>query len=102
VNDIVAARAGLRYRHKKSGGVYEIMAFARVEATLEWVVVYRSVVDDETWTRPVAEFLDGRFELVASKRQLTSAPLCAASRPDGGQAGSASDTGTGDLTWARE
>lgn len=60
------------YRHKKSGGLYTVIALARVEATLERVVVYQAVTDewemvegpDHVWTRPLAEFADGRFERV--------------------------------------
>ena len=64
---------GKHYQHKKSGGCYIVLAIARVEATLEPVVVYRAVdketwnilvATEHTWTRPLTEFLDGRFEPV--------------------------------------
>lgn len=52
---------GELYRHVKSGGTYRAISIARVEATpSEWVVVYRGE-DDNDWTRPIAEFCDGRF-----------------------------------------
>lgn len=43
------------YRHFK-GGDYEFIALAHVEATLEPVVVYRSLTNGEVFTRPAAEF----------------------------------------------
>lgn len=43
------------YRHFK-GGDYEFIALAYIEATLEPVVVYRSLTSGETFTRPAAEF----------------------------------------------
>ncbi|MEQ1696690.1 MAG: DUF1653 domain-containing protein [Hyphomicrobiaceae bacterium] len=59
------------FRHVKTGGIYEVVALARVEATLEPVVVYRAVdpltrlpkfpTPDHTFTRPDEEFRDGRF-----------------------------------------
>lgn len=59
------------YTHRGTGSTYRVLAVARVEATLEPVVVYqacdartwwlRQPVEDNTWTRPVAEFCDGRF-----------------------------------------
>lgn len=55
---------GNKVRHKKSGGLYEVMATARLEATLEPVHVYRSLADGQVWVRPDTEMLDGRFELV--------------------------------------
>lgn len=43
------------YRHYK-GNCYEVIGLAHVEATLEPVVVYRSMTDGTLWTRPAAEF----------------------------------------------
>lgn len=55
----------MKYKHKKSQGVYEVVCHAVVEATLEAVVVYRSIKNPvEVWVRPIAEFYDGRFEPV--------------------------------------
>lgn len=51
------------YRHKKTGGLYQIVfSEAVIEATLETAVVYRSVDEGRVWVRPYAEFFDGRFE----------------------------------------
>lgn len=67
------AEISRHYKHKKSGRCCIVLALARAEATLERVVVYREVdagtwniIADEahTWTRPVAEFCDGRFERI--------------------------------------
>ncbi len=49
------------YRHKK-GSEYVVIAIATEESTLRRVVVYRELRGDMTWTRPVEEFEDGRFE----------------------------------------
>jgi Protein of unknown function (DUF1653) len=68
---IVIVKHG-HYRHKKTGRIYVVEGVARVEATLDQVVVYRgkdevtwaAQDDDHFWTRPVEEFADGRFERV--------------------------------------
>lgn len=52
---------GSWWRHKKSEANYHVVCCARVEATLEWVVVYADA-SRVTWTRPLEEFMDGRFE----------------------------------------
>jgi hypothetical protein len=58
------------YRHEKTGGIYQVIAVARVEATIDRVVVYRGCDSvnwsplpswEHTWTRPISEFCDGRF-----------------------------------------
>lgn len=53
------------WKHVKTGGLYRIEAFALEEATLTPVVVYRkreAGKDNGTmFTRPCAEFFDGRF-----------------------------------------
>lgn len=54
------------YRHVKTGGLYRIVCIASVEATLELVVVYQSQQDGRWWTRPMEEFMDGRFEMVTT------------------------------------
>lgn len=67
-----------RVRHKKRGGIYEVLGEAQVQTSrpledYEVVVIYRSLntpdIDDpaspmkgDTWARPKAEFNDGRFE----------------------------------------
>jgi hypothetical protein len=52
------------YRHLKTGGLYTIVCIACEEATECPVVVYRSQQDHRTWTRPLEEFMDGRFQKV--------------------------------------
>ena len=46
---------GTIYRHYK-GGLYRKLYNATLEATLEPVVVYRSLKDDHVWVRPVVEW----------------------------------------------
>jgi hypothetical protein len=48
--------------HHKTGNFYRILCFAKVEATLEDVVVYIEVSSKgRIWTRPKGEMFDGRF-----------------------------------------
>ena len=54
--------------HHKTMGFYRVLCFAKVEATLEEVVVYMEVSSrgnelpkSKIWTRPLNEFCDGRF-----------------------------------------
>mgnify|MGYP002265473519 CR=1 FL=1 len=54
---------GKHYVHKKTGGVYELVAYATEEATMKDVVVYQDTQARRYWTRPRDEFFDGRFEL---------------------------------------
>ena len=56
---------GARVEHVRSRGWYRIVGIAKVEATMEDIVVYRSDRNGSLWTRPVAEFLDGRFRMDA-------------------------------------
>lgn len=57
---------GAHYRHKKTGGVYQLSMFATIEATMTPAVVYtaRNSGGVQSWVRPLAEFCDGRFEPV--------------------------------------
>ena len=54
------------YRHKKTGGTYQVIMIATIEATMTEAVVYATRRDGkvERWVRPLAEFCDGRFESV--------------------------------------
>ena len=51
------------YRHKKTGGIYKIVTLGRNEADLRPIVIYRNVGEGHVWSRPVHEWLDGRFEI---------------------------------------
>ena len=53
-----------KYRHKKSGGIYRLVARGFLEMDLTPVTVYVSAHDGTVWVRPTAEFDDGRFEPV--------------------------------------
>lgn len=57
---------GAHYRHKKTGGTYQLMMFATIEATMTPAVVYGARLNGAVhhWVRPLAEFCDGRFEPV--------------------------------------
>jgi hypothetical protein len=64
-----------KFRHRK-GGSYELLGYAYLQTDTplkdyDHVAVYRS---DESglWVRPVSEFEDGRFELVAALSPSTS------------------------------
>lgn len=64
------------YRHIKTGGLYRILCNASVESTLEPVVVYQSKQDGRCWTRPLEEFMDGRFEIIpAPTPEIILAPI---------------------------
>ena len=49
------------HRHIKSGGLYEIVGEATIEATMEEAIIYRS--NHRWWIRPAKEFHE-RFELL--------------------------------------
>ena len=58
---------GAHYRHKKTGGTYQLFCYATIEATMTPAVVYGANGKDgnlHRWVRPLAEFCDGRFEAV--------------------------------------
>ena len=50
-------------KHKKTGGFYQVIGLAKIEATLEVAYVYESRQTHDYWIRPQAEMEDGRFEL---------------------------------------
>ena len=50
-----------RWRHRKSGDVYEELHRGLIERDLTPVVVYRGE-DGRVWVRPARQFDDGRFE----------------------------------------
>lgn len=57
---------GAYYKHKKTGGTYQLLMFATIEATMTPAVIYgaRKGNDVFRWVRPTDEFCDGRFEPV--------------------------------------
>lgn len=55
----------LHYRHIKTGDEYLVLHEAINEADMAPVVIYQSLLNDEIWVRPKAEFFDGRFEPMA-------------------------------------
>ncbi len=57
-------KSGAKLRHKKSGGFYQVVLLANIEASLEPAYVYKSLQSHDFWIRPQAEMEDGRFELV--------------------------------------
>lgn len=54
------------YRHKKSGGIYQIVMLATIHSTMKPAVVYaaRTLDGVRAWVRTTDEFCDGRFEPV--------------------------------------
>lgn len=65
----VPSLVGTRWRHKKTGRVYEVTGICLREMNLEEHILYRALVTEtnHTWARPVAEFLDGRFVRVRGR-----------------------------------
>jgi len=57
-------KSGAKLRHKKTGGFYQVVLLANVEASLEPAYVYESMQSHDFWIRPKAEMEDGRFELI--------------------------------------
>lgn len=72
-------KIGGKYKHFKTGNLYEVIAVGRHSETLEKLVVYKGLYDSEKfgnnpiWVRPFAEFVSmvnfngkevARFELV--------------------------------------
>ncbi len=55
------------YRHVKTSRLYQVVCLGLIESDQVMSVVYRSVVDDVAWIRPMAEFMDGRFDYVRSR-----------------------------------
>lgn len=53
----MAMNVNQRIRHYK-GGLYVVIATAKLEATEELMYVYRNEATGETWVRPQAEFDD--------------------------------------------
>lgn len=52
---------GQKVQHVKTGGLYQIICLAKIEATLEDAYVYQALSNMTYWVRPKTEMLDGRF-----------------------------------------
>lgn len=63
---------GQHYRHVKSGKVVMPVGIALEEVSGRKVVVYveKGKLNDIVWTRPLDQFMDGRFELVEEGKEL--------------------------------
>jgi len=65
-HDLVAGLAdhdhlrGSRWRHRK-GGEYRVERVVYRESTLEPEVIYASLADAVFYSRPLTDFMDGRF-----------------------------------------
>lgn len=64
------------YRHKKTGGLYVMIAQEAIDEKLgpetdkDFLrVVYASVDDGRIWVRSTKQFFDGRFERVTKQKQ---------------------------------
>ena len=58
---------GGQFRHKKTGHLYILVGFARLESDLSYQAIYRLWTGNgplDFWVRPVKEFAD-RFEKVS-------------------------------------
>lgn len=53
---------GSMWTHVKSGGLYKVMTVALNEQDLYPLVIYRMVGSKIVWSRPMDNFLDGRFK----------------------------------------
>lgn len=66
IDDLVAELSpygplrGSRWRHRK-GGEYRVDLVVYRESTLEKEVIYTSVADTVSYSRPLVDFMDGRF-----------------------------------------
>lgn len=61
-----APSVGSRWEHVKTKRTYYVIGLTIIEATMTPAVVYSGScsVHYASWVRPLAEFLDGRFERV--------------------------------------
>lgn len=55
---------GRRWRHRKTQGIYRVIATGLIEETLTPCVVYEAEKGGRVWVRPYDEFMDGRFEQI--------------------------------------
>ena len=61
MDTISAFKPGDRLKHVKTGGLYQVICLAKIEATLEDAFVYQALSNMTYWVRPAKEMLDGRF-----------------------------------------
>lgn len=61
MSTLLSTKPGDRFKQGESGGTYEFVCHALLEANCDPVVVYRSVSHGDYWVRPAKEFFDGRF-----------------------------------------
>lgn len=64
---------GMTVRHRARGTLYRVLANATLQTSVPIgddtaVVIYQGE-DGKFWARPVAEFLDGRFENISSPNE---------------------------------
>ena len=58
-----------KWKHVKTGGVYDFVGFCRREHDMEPCVIYRSELHpEEVFCRSTTAFFDGRFELLPVPR----------------------------------
>ena len=57
---------GSIWRHKKTENLYMVKDLVVMESDLQVAVAYSGVTENSrlTWVRPLAEFMDGRFDRV--------------------------------------
>lgn len=53
------------WRHRKRGTYYQVVGVRRFDCAYQ--IVYSDIDSNEIFYRPVAEFFDGRFEVVTSR-----------------------------------
>jgi hypothetical protein len=58
-----------KWKHLKSGGIYDLLGFCRREHDMAPCVIYRSELHpEEIFCRTTADFFDGKFELIPLPR----------------------------------
>jgi Protein of unknown function (DUF1653) len=61
MNTDAFVRPGDIWVHERTRGRYSVVCVALEEATETEVIVYRSLSNGVAWTRPLEQFIDGRF-----------------------------------------
>ena len=79
---------GSIWRHLKSGHIYHVIACGLIESNLTPSVIYTNVNPDSdplsaaNWVRPMVDFCDGRFALLAT--QISPTAVDTSPAPDAG------------------